>query len=157
MYIFAWWLCYHWSPLTNSIIFLLLPQMRSLMVCRGFRPLVISMAMVFQYLILLLNASAASELTLDAEYSHKQQIFRCQETIVIMMRATHTYIVILQPFGLPSVTLPTITSILLSRPSFAGRTPYFTIVYGDIHTKSVYYFYYYNINRTKCLIAAWMK
>jgi hypothetical protein len=33
------------------------------MLCRGFRPLVISMAMVMQYLISLLNASISSKLT----------------------------------------------------------------------------------------------
>ncbi|KAH9966907.1 hypothetical protein BC827DRAFT_707948 [Russula dissimulans] len=49
------------------IIFLLLPQLRSLMLWRGFRPLLISKAMVWQHLITLLNTSTSSELTLDAD------------------------------------------------------------------------------------------
>ena len=76
LYIFAWWLCGCWSPLTNSIIFLLLPQLQSLMLCRGFMLLNISMAMALRYLILLLNAVVSSELTLDAD-SCEWQMFRC--------------------------------------------------------------------------------
>ena len=78
-----------------------------LKLCRGFRPLIISMAMALQYLISLLNASASSKLTLDAD--RKQQMFRCDYYHAYIHSDTSIFnSAVIES----SITLPTITTIM---------------------------------------------